>query len=526
MAAPCNPLDEDTSNCPRFTRRKVRFGVQRLPSSGAENLRAAFAACAFGALCASSALGQTREESTANPPWQAGAFRHVEEMRIYHNPVSGPQRTPLTIPRFEQYVDASGQIGSLNLHGPTRTQSTAFFQDLGRNQRTCFTCHQPQDGWSVSAASAQRRFGASNGKDPLFRVIDGAVCPNADVSSTTEKLKAYQLLLGKGLIRVFIPLPLNRDFEITEIDDPYGCNYKPKHSSSDIVSFYRRPLPTANLGFLSAIMWDGRETSFQQQVIDATKIHAEAADDPTTTQVNDIVDFEMGLFAAQTFDRQAKALDDACAKGGPAELHRGFGDFYRGVNDPLGGNPRGLPFTYQIFDDYTAWRHLGGTTNLQQAREAVERGQKIFNETIITIVNVPGLNDPANPIKGFCGTCHDAPNVGNHSVPAPLNIGVSNAGTQRPPVLDISGLPVFTIKCNSGETSQVTDIGRAMMTGRCKDVGKVKGPILRGLAARAPYFHNGSAATLLDVVNFYDQRFGIGFSEQQKNDLVAFLESL
>jgi cytochrome c peroxidase len=54
----------------------------------------------------------------------------------------------------------------------------------------------------------------------------------------------------------------------------------------------------------------------------------------------------------------------------------------------------------------------------------------------------------------------------------------------------------------------------------------VKGPILRGLAARAPYFHNGSAATLLDVVDFYDQRFGIGFTAQQKNDLVNFLNSL
>ena len=54
----------------------------------------------------------------------------------------------------------------------------------------------------------------------------------------------------------------------------------------------------------------------------------------------------------------------------------------------------------------------------------------------------------------------------------------------------------------------------------------MKGPILRGLAGRAPYFHNGSAATLLDVVDFYDQRFSIGFSEQEKRDLVAFLKSL
>jgi cytochrome c peroxidase len=57
-------------------------------------------------------------------------------------------------------------------------------------------------------------------------------------------------------------------------------------------------------------------------------------------------------------------------------------------------------------------------------------------------------------------------------------------------------------------------------------VGKVKGPILRGLAGRAPYFHNGSAATLREVVEFYDQRFNLNLTNQQKADLAAFLQTL
>jgi cytochrome c peroxidase len=65
-----------------------------------------------------------------------------------------------------------------------------------------------------------------------------------------------------------------------------------------------------------------------------------------------------------------------------------------------------------------------------------------------------------------------------------------------------------------------------MLTGKWADIGKFKGPILRGLAARAPYFHNGSAATLMDVVDFYDSRFDIGMSSRQKSDLVAFLSAL
>jgi cytochrome c peroxidase len=72
----------------------------------------------------------------------------------------------------------------------------------------------------------------------------------------------------------------------------------------------------------------------------------------------------------------------------------------------------------------------------------------------------------------------------------------------------------------------VSDPGRALITGRWKDVGRFKGPILRGLAGRGPYFHNGSAATLLDVVSFYDRRFNLGLSEQQKAEIVAFLRTL
>jgi cytochrome c peroxidase len=130
---------------------------------------------------------------------------------------------------------------------------------------------------------------------------------------------------------------------------------------------------------------------------------------------------------------------------------------------------------------------------------------------------------------GTCGTCHDSPNVGNHSKKLPINIGIADA---TPPALDVSGLPVFTVKCTettgplNGQTFTVTDLGKALISGKCADVGKVKGPILRGLAGRAPYFHNGSAAAFEDVVNFYDQRFAIGFTDQEKADLVAFLKTL
>ena len=71
-----------------------------------------------------------------------------------------------------------------------------------------------------------------------------------------------------------------------------------------------------------------------------------------------------------------------------------------------------------------------------------------------------------------------------------------------------------------------TDLGQALIDGRFDHVGKIKGPILRGLSARAPYFHNGSAQTLLDAVRFYEGRFGLVLTTQEESDLVAFLSAL
>lgn len=73
---------------------------------------------------------------------------------------------------------------------------------------------------------------------------------------------------------------------------------------------------------------------------------------------------------------------------------------------------------------------------------------------------------------------------------------------------------------------KTTDPGRALITGKWKDIGRFKGPVLRGLAARAPYFHNGLAANLDEAVNFYDTRFNLDLTPGQHSDLVAFLRAL
>ena len=76
------------------------------------------------------------------------------------------------------------------------------------------------------------------------------------------------------------------------------------------------------------------------------------------------------------------------------------------------------------------------------------------------------------------------------------------------------------------ESFYTSDPGKALVTGLCSDFNRGKGPVLRGLAARAPYFHNGSAANLQELVNFYNLRFNMQLTEEQKSELVAFLNSL
>ena len=66
--------------------------------------------------------------------------------------------------------------------------------------------------------------------------------------------------------------------------------------------------------------------------------------------------------------------------------------------------------------------------------------------------------------------------------------------------------------------------GLALRTGKFNDLGKFKVPQLRGLGNRAPYFHNGAAATLNDVLRFYNQRFNIGFTAEEMRLVVLFLQ--
>src|SRR6516162_10067132 len=134
------------------------------------------------------ASGQTVDviDPTQDRNWAPGAIDHAQKMRVFKDPAQGSQGTPPTIPKLEVDADPTGSIATFQPGVATITASNAFFKDLGTNGRTCFTCHQPQDGWTISAKSVRARFDASAGLEPLFRLVDGATCPTADVSNMQQ----------------------------------------------------------------------------------------------------------------------------------------------------------------------------------------------------------------------------------------------------------------------------------------------------------------------------------------------------
>lgn len=417
------------------------------------------------------------------------------------------------------HVNPSGVAESYFASGGM-DNSNAFFQSLGTNGRSCSSCHQVDQGWTITPERTQERFNASGGTDPIFRPVDGAVCPTVDVSTVDARRAAYKMLLTRGLIRVSMAIPANAQFQLVSVDDPYGC------ANSNDIAMFRRPAPATNLRFLSTVMWDGRESpagrslhdNLMSQAMDATLGHAQAAVIPTQAQLESIVGFESSIYTAQFADRRAGSLTENGVNGGPEVLSAQ--NFFIGINDPLGQNPTGAQFDPTVFSIYQKWASSG---KWSPARQSIARGEQIFNSRPIAIEGVAGLNDTLGQpvIMGTCTTCHDSPNVGNHSVAAPLNIGLVDESRRTP------DMPLYTLRCiATGEIYKVTDPGRAMITGKCSDIGKFKGPVLRGLSARAPYFHNGSAATLHDAVDFYDTRFNLGLTDQEKQDLVAFLQTL
>jgi cytochrome c peroxidase len=81
------------------------------------------------------------------------------------------------------------------------------------------------------------------------------------------------------------------------------------------------------------------------------------------------------------------------------------------------------------------------------------------------------------------------------------------------------------------------ELGRVLITSQPFDIGSFKTPSLRNVGLTAPYFHDGSAKTLADVVRFYNgggraninheaELDPLSLTAAEQRDLVTFLDSL
>lgn len=445
------------------------------------------------------------------PPRGTPDARALEARYELAYPWWEPNRgTPLQASKM--FGDSTGELRILNMAGAVETNGHAFFTPLGTNGRACVTCHQPTSAMSLSLDLIRQRWADTQGKDPVFAAIDGSNCPNLP----QEKEESHSLLLERGLIRIALPWPpatasgqpMKPDFRIEVVRDPTGCNQN--HAS---ISVYRRPRVVANLKYIAfpggvTLMADGREPNLQSQATTAALIHEQGSAAPTAAQLQQIEDFERQLFMAQHSDNSGGLLGEP---GGPPLL--GVDNVARGI-----AGTGAVPATGPLAASFDPWRNLGDPSLAVR--------QRAFRESILRGVDLFAGREFRLPDgkQGTCATCH-RPGI-NRS----FDIGTTNLPTAK----DSAELPLFRITCDAsapphprlGRTFLTQDPGRALITGKCADAGAILMQQFRGLIARAPYFANGSAGDLSELVEFYDRRFRIGLTEKEKQDLVNFLSVL
>ena len=132
------------------------------------------------------------------------------------------------------------------------------------------------------------------------------------------------------------------------------------------------------------------------------------------------------------------------------------------------------------------------------------------DENALTAQQIRGFALFVDPDKGNCAVCHSAPNFTDNGF---HNLGLASFGEENPDLGRYTQRPLRLMK------------------------GAFKTPTIRDITLSAPYFHDGSAETLMEVVEHYaiggvvkenrsPNMKTLNLSQQEKEDIVAFMESL
>jgi hypothetical protein len=545
---------------------------------------ACVALCVGAGLLAGAALAAQPGDKSVPGASAQNVAGHVPEQntQAQQAPVTPSQSAPAArwwspgegtpLPPLISYPNADGQVGILNTAGAVETKGHPFFEPIGENGRACVSCHQPANAMSLSARMIQQRWRETQGKDPIFAPIDGMNCPDLPPGDP----QSHSLLLERGLFRIFLPWPpkaadgtaIDPQFTIEVVRDPTGCNLHPRYglkSDNPMVSVYRRPRVVANTKYFTHqgfgvfafigknglpatrdpqtgrpsamnIFSDARQPTLATQAVEAAITHLQFNGKLDDDRLAKIVGFENQIYTAQVMHNAAGSLIDADT---PAGL--GVYNLAKGREGLLGNNTSN--FVFPLGD---SWKQLPASDDAaigrrNETRESIARGHDVFMFRTFWIKDAMHLNTVGlgNPTKRTCSTCHGMHMMGMDIANGWMDLGTTNLPWAREEPLNPWNerkpqMPLFKITCKSsvpphpflGRVFYTQDPGRGLISGKCNDVGAIVMQQFRGLAARAPYFVNGSAGSLREMLDFYDRRFNIGFTERERQDLLNFLSAL
>jgi cytochrome c peroxidase len=350
-----------------------------------------------------------------------------------------PDEQPLVEePQVEETWDAEQQATlASTVHGAFLFTKETF----NGNGRTCSTCHTLATG-GLTPAQVQAAW-ARNRNDPLFRAID----------SDDGTGSSYNQLRTHASVVVDIALPAN----VRLASNPSARSVKLRRGVPSTLDAPR---------FDTAIMFDLREQTLQNQALHAIQGHAQARRNPTATELNSLVDFERNLFSSWAMFNYAKTGTAPAWPAGKTESEKRGKAWFEPT--ALCGSCHGGP--------------LGNVANTNNPIGLPNGAQ-------FGLALVPELNFMGRPVQEYIVTNPD--------------------GTET--------------------RVSTPDPGLMLTTGRASDANLFKMVPLRNLKGTAPYFHDNSAKDIAGIMRQYKallEIVGFPHTDQDIADMTAYLKLL
>ena len=327
-----------------------------------------------------------------------------------------------------------------------------FFRPFpGGNGRSCATCHNPRDGFSLSPATVEsrwkrlqrlRRF-RPDATDPLFRPID------AD-----DGQDDFTLLRTRALFKVRVALPSR----VRLLDDPNATQ----------VTLSRAATPLNMLKHTAPYQQDRSALTLEAQALGAVNQHMEPTTPPTKEFLESVAEFERHIFSSARVRKLSAAID--------------MGASLPNLDPPLTELER---VGKEKFDDFCGRCH-GGPAQVQNLEN------RIF----------PPFDGSTNPLSLNVIVSNPPPN----GFPSSLIQGPGfDLPTQRFSVDLPNGTSVVLQSSDPGTV--LTDVKALETVGGNQVFNRFDIPQLRGINETAPYFHDHRAKTLEEVVKHYQSFF-------------------